>query len=233
MVTSIPSSKEFETNGKQYLNLCWNHAISVLLDYEESEPWYHKKDEDLKADYSASAHHELATAITLAAQGTEFLLKSRIASVSPWLLISKSPQEWPRGCNTNDLPFAKFRTVDAQDLIKIHDTFCKDRLSEKFKELFDALRIERNSFVHNIDESIEISVSRVLGLVLELSEFLVGEKTWLSMRREHLRDARQTLFYPLYSEAQTVREMIQLIKSLEPSVLKRHFGFNKKQRAYL
>lgn len=136
MVTDIPPPELFAAYGKDYLNLSWTNSISVILDLEEAEPWDGPKGDDERSDYCELARHELTTAISLAEQGAEFLPKSRIAEVSPWLLISQSPQDWPRRCNAENIPFSKFRTVDAQDLIKIHDTMYATRLPESFREFF-------------------------------------------------------------------------------------------------
>jgi len=233
MVTDIPSPELFAAYGKDYLNLSWTNSISVILDFEDAEPWDGLKGEDEREDYYASARHELTTAISLAEQGAEFLLKSRIAEVSPWLLISQSPQDWPRRCNTEDIPFSRFRTVDAQDLIKIHDTMCATRLSESFREFFERIRTERNSIIHTVDETISVSISRVLGYVLEVVEHLVGQHQWLAVRREYLENERHSLVYPLYSNAQIVREMAQVVDVLDPSKLIKYFGFDKKQRRYI
>ena len=114
MITVLPTPTEFQDSATALLNLAWDYAARLLRDLDEAKR-YGAEDDD--ASYWSFAGRHLATGLALAHQGAEFLLKGRIASVSPYLLIGSSPRDWPRNCSKVDTPFAEFRTIDAQDLV--------------------------------------------------------------------------------------------------------------------
>src|SRR4051812_18248918 len=118
MITDIPTKADFDNNGIAFLNLAWQSVVSISLDLPEQpveelgedateEQRLEAEEEDRRwteevQRYWQAAQQELATAVALAQQGTEFLLKGKIAAVSPFLLVSGDPGEWPRGCDRND-----------------------------------------------------------------------------------------------------------------------------------
>src|SRR5947208_1683386 len=118
MITEIPTAEEFEAIGMQMLNGAWDTGASLLVDLDEAEE-FNPYLEEVKEDYWNAARTQLSTGLASAQQGNEFLLKGRIAKVTPFLLIG-SPRDWPGGCATKPVPFANFRTIDAQDLVKVH-----------------------------------------------------------------------------------------------------------------
>lgn len=135
MIIEIPTSDEFQRAGLGFLNLAVDQVIELYDQLEQSGV-----EEDVREEYWESAQQPLATALTLVQQGAEFLLKAKIADVSPFLLIDGSPSSWPRGSDQQDTPFSDFRTIDAHDLPKAHDSVASVRLSEEFKTQFEQLR---------------------------------------------------------------------------------------------
>jgi len=65
-----------------------------LVPIREAEPETKKERTARHTAYWAAAERELANAIAIAHQGVEFLLKGRIALVSPYLLIVQDPKHW-------------------------------------------------------------------------------------------------------------------------------------------
>jgi hypothetical protein len=131
MILDLPTKAEFDNNGVAFLNLAWQSVLSTAFGLPEqpvetmgqdatAEEHREAEEEDRRwaeavESYWQASQQELATAVALAQQGTEFLLKGKIAAVSPLLLISGDPKDWPGGCDKNDIPFADFKTIDAQD----------------------------------------------------------------------------------------------------------------------
>jgi len=123
MITDIPTADEFKVNGLAYLNLCWEYLYAVHREKTQLEEGI-----DLDEEYSEiekawdthakRARQKLSVAIARGQQGSEFLLKSKIAAVSPFLLLTG---DWTRECRKIDQSFADFKTIDASDLVRAHD----------------------------------------------------------------------------------------------------------------
>lgn len=196
MITSIPTAEDFRSTGIALINLAWESVITVAQNLAGApvENWGDENDAETIATWKAaldgylqSAQQALATAVALAQQGTEFLLKSKIAAVSPFLLISSSPGDWPKGCEKADTPFADFKTIDAQDLPRAHDCVCSPRLSEEFRSKFDQLRRLRNTVMHTVDRRARFTVQDGVLAILEVVEALVAPQGWVAIRRSHLQ----------------------------------------------
>lgn len=193
------------------------------------------KTNEATRQYWESSQQELATAVALAQQGTEFLLKGHIAEVSPFLLLTGGVREWPAGCEAADTPFSEFKTIDAQDLPRAHDTVCTPRLPPEFRERFEQLRRVRNSIMHTVNRRAQFNTKDGVLAILEVVDFLVGQRQWLRLRREYLD--RGPDLAPYSSDDHTLchmaRELVYVIELLEPAQVRRFFGFEKKQRRYL
>ena len=86
MITDIPAPEEFFSSGVDYLNVAWDVATNLLLErldvVESSENTELLQTEDYDK-YLLSAQPSLNSAITLVQQASEFIIKSKIAEVSP------------------------------------------------------------------------------------------------------------------------------------------------------
>jgi hypothetical protein len=187
-------------------------------------------------DYWRAAQTELATAITLVQQGTEFFLKSRIAEVSPFLLINGNPKDWPKEGLTQDVAFADFRAIDAQDLIRAHDMAVTNRFPLHLKENFEELRRLRNKIIHTVDKRLSIEVERVVNSILEISDWFIGPKLWVQVRREHLQSTPRAIAYILAEDIAVdilAGELMQVVDLLKPVDVKRLLGFDTKPRRYI
>ena len=242
MITSIPTAEDFRSTGIALINLAWESVITVAQNLAGApvENWGDENDAETIATWKAaldgylqSAQQALATAVALAQQGTEFLLKSKIAAVSPFLLISSSPGDWPKGCEKADTPFADFKTIDAQDLPRAHDCVCSPRLSEEFRSKFDQLRRLRNTVMHTVDRRARFTVQDGVLAILEVVEALVAPQGWVAIRRSHLQST------PALSpdrenpwDCLLAREITCVVGLLQPAEVRRFFGFNKRTRRY-
>lgn len=251
MIVDVPTSEDFEITGLGFLNLAWDSVLSLVFELDmaaDSASWSHVinresswDDEDGAAEeqwtkkYWEAAQRPLATAIVLAQQGTEFLLKARIAAFSPFLLISGYPGDWPKGCNKHDTSFADFRTIDAQDLIRAHDTTASVPLTDEFKERFEELRRFRNTIMHTVDRRIRVTPVDVIDAILEVSHSLLGPFRWLPHRREFLTTDHTSTAYDSieYVENSLAGESLKVVQLLKPIKLERFFGLRRRQRRYI
>jgi len=235
MITDIPTPEDFERSGKHFLHTGWEKA-NELLDSVDS---FANKSEESPSDitgYWAAVQSQLSMSLALVQQGIEQLLKARVADVSPFLLIVANPRDWPQGSQKGDIAFADFRTIDAQDLIRVHDTVVPSKLSERFKQRFDHMRRLRNSIFHTIDKRITVAASQILEATLEGCATLLPGQSWPAIRREHL--AAEPVFALVPDEDNAVtylmnRELETVVKSLSPAFVKEYLAFDTKQRRYL
>ncbi len=139
-----------------------------------------------------------------------------------------------------NLPFASFRTIDAQDLLRVHDAVAQVRLPDRFKSRYEGLRRKRNVILHTIDPDLRISAKEVVLEILEASNALIAEHAWLGMRRIYLKT---TPLHPaFYSHEEDQDEVIEndelvmetdsIVESLSPSEAESLLGFYKRRRRY-
>lgn len=188
-------------------------------------------DDEENEEYRNAAEPEMATAFTLVQQGAEFLLKSKIAEVSPWLLIRGEPKEWPKPKGGEDLSFSAFRTLDAHDLIRVCNTLLPSPIPDEFVTSFNKNRDTRNTIMHSV-AVIETSAQDIIQYVLLVSEILIGPKKWPEKRRLFLLRDRELLFSDDGKDYVMATECHFLASVLPPSDLKRHFGYNPRNRSY-
>lgn len=215
------------------LNLAFDPIMELLFTIENSEMESWDTDGEVSEEFWQSAQMPLSTALSLAQQGTELLLKGKIAEISPFLLISGNPNSWPKGCDKQDTPFVDFRTIDAQDLIRVHNSVAEPRLSEEFIFKFENLRRIRNKIMHSVDKSFKTSQEAVINTIIETFSTLVKPYGWLMARRGYLESHPNAVAYSTdYVEEVLSREMSHIIEILNSSTIKRFFHFNPKQRRY-
>ena len=233
MITDVPSADDFRVYGLRYLNMGWGQALHIGLEILDLDEYAFSEDKVGKADFARRAEPEIATALTLVAQGAEFLLKAKIAAVSPWLLLSRNSDGWPKLCDQKDVPFAEFHTIDAQDLVKIHDTFCQPRLSEEFRQVFRELRRKRNAMMHTVDFRLQTTLTEIIEHVLVVADVLTVPGTWPIERSLFLEISRDSAIDADAVAFLLAREFLVVTEKLTPAKLQRHFGLPPKRRMYL
>ena len=223
MIIDIPTAKDFKDSGVDFLNLAWDRLIGVLSDmYHLTE---HKRLNDSASytdqdrTYLLQSQRELATALTLTLQGVEFLLKGRIVSISPYLLILTDQQNRPKKANIQNKRFAEFKTVPAADLASLHNMVCGERLDEACQRLINQIRIQRNSIMHTVDNSMYLNIEKLALNILELYHHLVEPKGWMSARNNFISREAIGAYFPEDSlwghEHHLSQQHIQLINEIE------------------
>jgi hypothetical protein len=235
MILDIPTSADFEANGVAFLNLAWEAVLGLSLDLAESETEELDEEDRVTDEYWEDAQRPLAVAVALAQQGTEFLLKAKISAVSPYLLISGEPAGWPKGCDKEDKSFADFKTIDAQDLVRVYDTVASSRLSDSFKREYERLRRLRNTVMHTVDKRLRFTAEEGILAILQVVEALLAPRKWLALRREYLQggvDVAREHGHGNNTDCVMARETVHVIDLLEPAQVKQFYEFDPKQRRY-
>jgi hypothetical protein len=232
MITDIPSHDDFRQSGVAFLNLAWTTVIDLYLHTAEASSAMAEEPE-LTDNFWAAAQRPLANAAALVQQGIEFLIKARIVEVSPFLLFDGGARDWPRGCATSDTPFSEFRTIDAQDLPKVHDTVYGTRLPEDFVQRVAELRRIRNSIMHTVAKSLRIQPARALVDILEAHHTLIGPGKWIASRRDYIDETPETIAYTDdFNEGRLIQECKLLPTLLSRGEIARYLGMCKPQRWY-
>ena len=234
MIKNIPSKNDFDVVGASLLDQSWDIVATLLSGLEEAKQYVGDgAEEEL---YWHSARTKLATALTIAHQGAEFLLKGRIAEVSPLLLILSAPKDWPKPAPGGDghVKFAQFRTVDAQDLVRLHDGCAAVPLDSGFAAAFEDLRMKRNSIMHSVDEGLHFEAGVLLEEILRIHKTLIPERNWVEARREALENYSEThVWLGDWVGPKLVRELNAAVKVLSKKLALEYFNFDKDRRSYL
>jgi len=242
MILDVPSASEFESNGIAFLNLAWESAIELSVHLDEvlqeldldttlTTAELLEEKEKYTFDFWEKNRQNLGVAVALTQQGAEFFLKWRICCVSPYLLLAGDTSGKWTGV---DKYFADFKTIDAQDLIRIHDTVTSQKLSEQFKQQFEHLRRIRNAVMHSVDRRHVLSAKAILLSILETSSSIVGPQSWQRLRQGYYNDKESVLgrHYYHYTDDRLARETHHVLTLLTPAQIKKYFDFNPKQRCY-
>jgi hypothetical protein len=233
MITEIPTAEEFARQGMNHLHLAWEIGVALLRELKDAE-YYDDVDPKSYQEYWKLSQPSLSNALALIQQSQEFLLKSRIAKVSPFLLLSRDARDWPRRCEKQDTPFSSFRMSDAVDLIKIHDTVRCGRLPKGFATFHDDVRRQRNIIMHFGAGSKPVDVTNVLFAVLQTHGFLLSDKSWAEHRWEFINSDRISALYSNDHAGDAIlTEFDAIVEILKPSPLRKFFNFDKKARRYI
>ncbi len=234
MINDIPTSSEFDSAAKAQFDFAWDIVISFLLTLEEAGRYsaIDKEDEDA---FWETAKQRILTSLIIAQQGVELAIKGKLVSISPYLLIAGNPSDWPKDVDGTGVSFSDFRSVDAQDLIKIHNTTAASCLDHRFISLFENLRKLRNKAMHTVDKKLNVSAEEVVAMLLEVHAYLYPNDNWVSTRRRFLFESPSThvFFDTSHVEGLVAREFLTVFNFLTPSQTSRFFKINKKQRLYI
>ncbi|MBA1686614.1 hypothetical protein G9H12_24070, partial [Escherichia coli] len=165
MITDIPTKTDFYTMADHMVNEAWEKIADLAYDYRDINLWnsYCKTSEfytesDIKnlEHYWLFARPKLITSFNLILQSIEFRLKGLIVEISPYLLITNATRNTPKPDSEGNISFSDFHTLDAQDLIKVYNTFASKSLPDDFITWFNSMRILRNRFMHTVDKKTDI-----------------------------------------------------------------------------
>jgi hypothetical protein len=234
MITEIPTSDEFSSAAYAQFDFAWDIVISFLITLDEAGQ-YVEVDKDDKAQFWEAARQRILTSLIIAQQGIEFAIKGKLVSVSPYLLISGSPSDWPKDKAGKGIAYSEFRTIDAQDLIKVYNTVHAKPLDSKFAELFERVRRLRNQAMHSVNARLQISAKEVILIILEAHEHLYPDQSWVAARRDFLftAPAAQVYFDNNTIDGVLVREFWIVFNLLTKAERERFFKIAANIRKYI
>ncbi len=245
MIVDIPTSEDFKEAGLHLLHSAWEQVFDLFTEFDEFAHYIEEASEedpdqeDEAARYWEAAKQNLTISYSTVHQAVEFLLKAKIAEVSPFLLLGGSPSTWPSGCDSHDRPFSDFRMINSEDLIKVVNTVHPEKLSPNFQTWFHELRTNRNKIMHTVDRRLSFSPDDIIPLILETSEMFVGARQFCDCHIDYLdkTPANSLKFireggHEPYLVLRLHDQITAAIERLSPSQVDKYFGFDKKRNSY-
>ncbi|WP_248743524.1 MULTISPECIES: hypothetical protein [unclassified Pseudomonas] len=236
MLVDIPDSNDFYISAENLINGAWNCLVKLLENHEVFENL--GSEQKTIDQYWTFAKPDLTSALAMVQNAVEFYLKAKILSISPYLLISLDARLLPKKSEINDISFSDFRTLDAQDLLKVHNTFSAERLTDEFKQWFDGMRSMRNKIMHTVDKTLSVEPSELARSILMCHEYLVGGNCWIKSRVSYLNRSpehgvklSEDQSNDSYIRLAIHREFSWIINKLKPSDTKRFFKYDKRLSA--
>ncbi|HFG2073704.1 TPA: hypothetical protein ACGF8X_003595 [Vibrio cholerae] len=232
MINNIPTNDDFYKAGRELLDLAWDMIVKLLLNLKEGE-YYGVDSDEISEEYWSKAKRQLTTSLSITQQGIEFLIKGRICQISPFLLIIESPSKWPSPYRESVIDFNEFRTLDAQDLVRVHDTFSEVPFDKSFVKKFNELRENRNIIMHSISGGLELKFTEIIENLLFMHHSLFPDECWAKIRKDSLENSPNIeLGSGDYLINEVCREVALIIDILAPAKVKEYFKIDKKMRPY-
>lgn len=227
------------------MHFAWGHATELLISLSEinelEDGYWDSSQTPNRDEYWRAANQTLVSAYSVVQQATEFFLKGLIAEVSPYLLLSGAPSSWPKNCDKSDMAFSEFRTIDAQDLLRLHDVVVNPRLSDHFRTWYEGMRKERNRILHMVHSNVSISPEKLIISILKCHNHFIGQKSWLSSRLTYLdRSPENSIKYIRelgqhkgYSRFKIHVEIGEIVDILKPKEVREYFDHNKRSKSFM
>lgn len=239
MIINVPTSDDFKAEALDLLGLAWDLVATLLSDLHEMEDFIlaNVAEDDaldipneVKERYWRAAQRRLTTAISLTQQGAEFGIKSKIATISSFLLLADPGL----GAKADAVDYGSLRTIDAQDLQKVHDAISAPSIDADFRQRFSDLRVMRNRVMHTVSGAMQVAVNDTLESVLAVhAQFFSGRK-WPAAREQMLTNSPTAVLADhLFEQRSAVyREIALATEALSPAQVRRYFGIDKRRRLY-
>jgi hypothetical protein len=234
LIKDIPTSDEFDSAAMAQLDFAWDIVVSFLVAIDTTEQYIDVEDYD-KKEYWAAAKQRVITALSLVQQGTELAIKGKIAAVSPYILLNNN-KKWGNAKGKEPLRFSDCKTLDAHELIVIHNSVAETPFDDKFSILFNELRSTRNKAMHTVAKDLDVTAKKVIEYLLQVHSYLHPDRNWAATRKQFLHnspsifgdfadDARE-------KDAQLATEFESVVKILTSLQRKQFLGLKEDTEMY-
>lgn len=233
VITDIPNPEDYDNSASGLLNTAWETGVNFLIMLEDSrfEEWGGKED---LLDFWKASQIRLENAFSMIQQAQEMALKGRICTVSPYLLISNDFRDWPKQTQREDTPFFEFRSPNAADLIRLHNSVSPDRLQDSFTTLYNDVRRKRNVIQHHGSLRETLQTADILRLVLDSYSHLFPDHPWAIVRRNYVKNSPSGVLFGFETIFDILqRELNVVIEHLSQKEVGDHYWCNKRRKWYL
>lgn len=182
MIINVPAADDLQTISLRLYFKAWADVVEVVTEFQEIHmlgPVLSPSEEEVWEEYLRDAQSDLQGIYSLLQQSQEIGLKALIAAVSPFLLLKRHET---RVSDHGRYDFSDFPTLDASDLIRVHNVFCSRQLSSAFSDTYEELRRGRNKIAHLGLFQERLEPMRLIGLMLLQYRELYPDRRWLPDR---------------------------------------------------
>lgn len=176
MITNVPTWEDLQTISLQLYFKAWANAVEIITEFDEVYPEGTDWKEEWES-YVAAAQSDLQSVYTLIQQSQEIGIKALIARVSPFLLLKRPEAKASAPDGAYD--FSDFQTIDASELVRVHNIFCDAKLSDDFARDFETLRRERNKIAHIGLFNRTLTPEDLVDLLIKQYQQLYPGRAWL------------------------------------------------------
>ena len=200
MIHNIPTADELRTVSLRLYFKAWSEITDILVEWDEyselltppfsadrghfylDPPDAPGSEETIEwQQYIEAAQSDLQGIYTLIQQSQEIGLKSRICEVSPYLLLKRTDIR-PADSSSNTWDFTDFPTLDASELVRVHNMFCSLVLSQQFQLQYDEMRRSRNKISHLGIYRRSIDPHVIIGILQTHYQELYPGRNWMHDR---------------------------------------------------
>lgn len=168
MIKNIPNTSHLLNIGRNCISKAILNIADSYTEYTENKKEYGLMGVDFEELLALNYLH-INTSIVLLHQGMEAYMKALISRDSPFLLIDEPYDNWPVLPLSKDRDFNSLFQIGGAKLIRIFFAVYSETevLSPTLYELFEKIRILRNTIVH-ADPTNKIDTKDVLASALQL-----------------------------------------------------------------
>ncbi len=147
MIINIPSPEDLYDVALRLYFSAWSDLINMLAVFDQHfEVLPEEELTDERRDYLELCQPELQSIVTVIQQSNELRLKAMICEISPLLLLLGNDQKLNK--IHKDTEFSEFKTLDSVELPGAVNVLCKEPLTDKFIQSYNAIRSLRNKISH-------------------------------------------------------------------------------------
>jgi hypothetical protein len=84
LINDVPTPKDFFDSGIELFDFAWDTVANLITNFSQAVEMG-VEEKDVTEEYWAASKRRLTTALAMTQQGVEFVLKGKIAEVSPFL----------------------------------------------------------------------------------------------------------------------------------------------------
>ena len=240
MIIEIPTAEGIESGALRLHFSAWRRIFETIFNFTDNHPSSVDPTDQASEWKEEWAEHvnfcqsDLQACLALTQQSNELALKSKICSVSPYLLLLGSDLKFKQ--SAQEIRFDDLPTLDAYILPNAVISLTNENVSDKFIERYNRLRNLRNKIMHLGDASEVVDPYALLHDLIDIYVELWPDRNWINDQMEFgYMGASQ--YYDDGSNYSIYSNLLSSWRSIESLLTKGEFnslfGIAKSKRRYL